>query len=76
MRRPADMSDDDWIEYQELEDDHNDLMAQCADREAQMENGLNDSYDEYEFDFSPLPPKESSPPPSASPRSSEPRRHR
>jgi hypothetical protein len=30
-------------------------MVQVADREYQMEVGQIDSYDEYEFDFSPLP---------------------
>ncbi|MDV9194390.1 hypothetical protein [Streptomyces sp. Wh19] len=28
-------------------------MAQFTDREAQMEQGLLDAYDEYDFDFGP-----------------------
>ncbi|MBC9723751.1 hypothetical protein [Streptomyces sp. TRM68367] len=30
-------------------------MAQVAEREAQLEHGLINAYDEYEFDFTPLP---------------------
>ncbi|MEV0470667.1 hypothetical protein [Streptomyces prunicolor] len=30
-------------------------MAQAAEREAQMENGLISTYDEYEFDLTPIP---------------------
>jgi hypothetical protein len=30
-------------------------MTQVADREAQMEHGLIDTYDEYDFDFTPRP---------------------
>ncbi|MFD7137037.1 hypothetical protein [Streptomyces sp. NPDC059894] len=30
-------------------------MAQVAEREAQMEHGLINAYDEYAFDFTPLP---------------------
>ncbi|MDJ0464687.1 hypothetical protein [Streptomyces sp. H27-C3] len=38
-------------------------MDQVAGREAQMEHGLIDTYDEYEFDFSPLPPPQQPPQP-------------
>ncbi|MER5793273.1 hypothetical protein [Streptomyces sp. NPDC001980] len=33
-------------------------MAQVADREAQLEHDLIAAYDEYEFDFSPVPKPE------------------
>lgn len=55
MKRPAHFSDADWAEFQQCQDEHDDLMAQVADREYQMEVGQIDSYDEYEFDFGPLP---------------------
>ncbi|MEE4544012.1 hypothetical protein V2S66_18800 [Streptomyces sp. V4-01] len=49
------MSDSEWADWQQCQDEHDDLMSQVADREYQMESGLIDSYDEYEFDFGPLP---------------------
>jgi hypothetical protein len=49
------MSDSEWADYLQCQDEHDDLMSQVADRENQIENGLIDFYDEYEFDFSPLP---------------------
>jgi hypothetical protein len=55
VKRPADMSDSDWAEYLQCQDEHDDLMSQVADREYQMESGLIDSYDEFQFDFGPLP---------------------
>ncbi|MFE5097559.1 hypothetical protein ACFRCI_46655 [Streptomyces sp. NPDC056638] len=54
MNRPANFSDADWAEYQQCQTEHDDLMDQFTDREAQMEQGLLDTYDEYEFDFAPL----------------------
>ncbi|WP_019070576.1 hypothetical protein [Streptomyces hokutonensis] len=30
-------------------------MAQAAEREAQMENGLISTYEEFEFDLTPIP---------------------
>ncbi|MFG2471545.1 hypothetical protein ACGFXB_39715 [Streptomyces canus] len=36
-------------------------MAQIADREAHIEHGLIDTYDEYELDFSPVPKPEATP---------------
>lgn len=49
MHRPRNLTDEEWADYQQCQDEHDDLMAQVADREAQMEAGLIDSYDEYEF---------------------------
>lgn len=51
MNRPAHFNDADWAEYQQCQAEHDDLMDQVADREAQMEQGLIDTYDEYDFDF-------------------------
>ncbi|WP_433892593.1 hypothetical protein [Streptomyces sp. CA-111067] len=56
MKRPADMSDSEWADYLQCQDEHDDLMSQVADREYQMESRLIDTYDEYEFDFGPLNP--------------------
>ncbi|MFF5757355.1 hypothetical protein [Streptomyces longwoodensis] len=45
-------------------------MAQVAEREAQMEHDLLASYDEYEFDFTPVPepcPAHRIPPPHRAP---------
>ncbi|MFJ4572076.1 hypothetical protein ACIP4W_11690 [Streptomyces sp. NPDC088846] len=52
MNRPANFSDADWAEYLQCQAEHADLMDQFTDREAQMEQGLLDTYDEYDFDFS------------------------
>lgn len=51
MNRPANFSDADWAEYQQCQTEHDNLMDQFTDREAQMEQGLLDTYDEYAFDF-------------------------
>ncbi|MFJ8676322.1 hypothetical protein [Streptomyces sp. NPDC093589] len=51
--RPDHFSDADGAEYQQCQAEHEDLMAQAADREAQMEHGLIDTHDEYDFDYSP-----------------------
>ncbi|MEU3188428.1 hypothetical protein ABZ707_30175 [Streptomyces sp. NPDC006923] len=68
MNRPDHFSDADWAEYQQCQAEHDDLMAQVAKRKAQMEHDLVDAYDEYEFDFTPLPgPK---PGPAVAPRTS------
>ena len=61
LNRPAHFSDADWAEYQQCQAEHDDLMAQVAEREAQMEHGLIDAYDEYEFDFTPLAEPKPSP---------------
>jgi hypothetical protein len=55
VKRPADFSDSEWADFQRCQAEDDDLMSQVADRENQMENGMIDSYGEYEFDFSPLP---------------------
>lgn len=52
MHRPTDRSgwsEEDWAAYMQCQDEHDVMMAQVADREAQMEHGVIDSYDEYEF---------------------------
>ncbi|UUU37547.1 hypothetical protein [Streptomyces sp. NBC_00162] len=36
-------------DWQECQSDHDDLMAQLADREAMVEAGLIDSYEDYVF---------------------------
>ncbi|MFE6548282.1 hypothetical protein ACFVHS_07755 [Streptomyces sp. NPDC057746] len=74
LNRPAHFSDADWAEYQQCQAEHDDLMAQIAEREAQMEHDLIATYDEYELDFSPVPKPEADPahrlpPPHRSPAS-------
>ncbi|GCD41855.1 hypothetical protein [Streptomyces paromomycinus] len=51
MHRPAHFSDADWADYLQCQAEHDDLLDQVADREAQIEQGLIDTYDDYEFDF-------------------------
>ncbi|MFJ1652678.1 hypothetical protein ACIOC2_14930 [Streptomyces sp. NPDC088337] len=55
------MSAGEWAEYQQCQAEHDDLMAQIADREAQMEHDLIAAHDEYELDFSPVPKPEADP---------------
>lgn len=55
MKRPANLSDSEWADFQQCQDEEDDLLSQVADREYQMESGLIDSYDEFQFDFGPLP---------------------
>ncbi|KOT79110.1 hypothetical protein ADK70_31860 [Streptomyces rimosus subsp. pseudoverticillatus] len=74
MKRPAHYSDTDWAEYQQCQAEHDDIMNQVADREAQIEQGLIDTYDDYEFDFTsparpaqqPRPARQSPPIPTGS----------
>ncbi|NIY65594.1 hypothetical protein [Streptomyces malaysiensis] len=61
LNRPAHFSDADWAEYQQCQAEHDDLMAQIAEREAQMEHDLIATHDEYELDFSPVPKPEGTP---------------
>ncbi len=61
LNRPAHFSDADWAEYQQCQAEHDDLVAQIAEREAQMEHDLIATYDEYELDFSPVPKPEGTP---------------
>ncbi|MFD6624776.1 hypothetical protein [Streptomyces diastaticus] len=58
MKRPPHYSDADWAEYQQCQAEHDDLMAQVAAREAQIEHDLINAADTYEFDFSPVPKPE------------------
>ncbi|MEV6535150.1 hypothetical protein AB0M86_37145 [Streptomyces sp. NPDC051639] len=71
-RRPTHFSDADWAEYQQCQAEHDDLMAQVADREAQLEHDLLAAYDDYDIDFSPVPkpkadPARRTPPPHRTP---------
>lgn len=58
LNRPAHVSDTDWTEYQRCQAEHDDLMTQVADREAQIEFGFIDSHDDYEctWDYTPSTP--------------------
>lgn len=47
LNRPAHFSDADWAEYQHCQTEHDDLTAQVAECEAQMEHDLIATYDEY-----------------------------
>ncbi|MFB8017036.1 hypothetical protein ACFC36_00570 [Streptomyces rubiginosohelvolus] len=72
MKRPPHLSDADWADYQQCQAEHDDLMEQVADREAQLERELIPTYDKYELDFSTAPtpdadPGRRTPPPSRSP---------
>jgi hypothetical protein len=49
MKRPPDWTDEEWADFRQCQDEHDDLMEQVADREAQLETSLIASYDEYEF---------------------------
>ncbi|MFJ2021574.1 hypothetical protein [Streptomyces nodosus] len=61
MKRPPHMSAGEWAEYQQCRAEHDDLMAQIADREAQMAHDLIATYDECELDFAPVPTSEADP---------------
>lgn len=74
LNRPAHFSDADWADYQQCQADHDDLMAQTADREAHLEHDLIAVYDEYAVDLSPGPKPEAdlarrTPPPRRTPAS-------
>ncbi|MFE8009039.1 hypothetical protein [Streptomyces sp. NPDC057418] len=74
LNRPAHFSDADWAEYQQCQAEHDDLMAQVADREAHLEHDRIATYDAYELDFTALPkledgPTRQTPPPHRSPAS-------
>ncbi|MDI3418605.1 hypothetical protein [Streptomyces luteolus] len=57
MPRPPHLTNAEWADYKQCQADHDDLMAQVANREAQMERSLIDAYEEYEFVFtSPVRP--------------------
>ncbi|MEV7525627.1 hypothetical protein [Streptomyces sp. NPDC091371] len=43
------LSADEAADWQECQREHDDLMGQLAHREALIENGLVDSYEEYAF---------------------------
>lgn len=43
------LSDQERRDYRQAQEEHDELMAQIADREAQVETGLIDSYSDYTF---------------------------
>ncbi|WP_414169091.1 hypothetical protein ACMATS_24710 [Streptoverticillium reticulum] len=49
MQRPANLTDVEWAEWLQCQEEDDELLAQVADREAKLEMGLIDSYDAYEF---------------------------
>ncbi|MCC2276218.1 hypothetical protein LKL35_12440 [Streptomyces sp. ET3-23] len=49
MQRPPNLTDAEWAEWLQRQGEEDELLAQVADREAQLETGVIDSYDEYEF---------------------------
>ncbi|WP_405681226.1 hypothetical protein OG239_00135 [Streptomyces sp. NBC_00868] len=50
---PAGLSPADLAEYRHCQDEHFELREQIADREAQIEAGLIDTYDDYPFTWEP-----------------------
>lgn len=74
LNRPDHFSDADWADYRQRQAEHDDLMAQTAEREAQLEHDLIAAYDEYEVDLNPVPKPEAdlsrrTPPPRRTPAS-------
>ncbi|KUN02145.1 hypothetical protein AQI95_29180 [Streptomyces yokosukanensis] len=63
MQRPPNLTDEEWADYRQCQADEDSVLAQVADHEAQMETGLIDSYEEYEFNGE--PPSRSNPEPYA-----------
>ncbi|MGJ5751604.1 hypothetical protein FB563_4051 [Streptomyces puniciscabiei] len=49
MQRPPNLTDAEWAEWLQCQEEEDELLAQVADREARLETGVIDSYDEYEF---------------------------
>lgn len=54
MRPPDHLSPEERADFLECQAEHLDLTAQLATREAQLDNGVIDSYDEFAFDDGPL----------------------
>ncbi|MFC5634530.1 hypothetical protein ACFPZJ_12215 [Streptomyces bullii] len=52
MKRPPHVNATEWAEDQQRRAELDDLMAQVADQEAQMEHDLIATHDEYELGFS------------------------
>lgn len=84
MHRPPDLSDEQWADYQaeyrRCQEEHDEVLTQVTDREAQIEHGLIDSYEDYEFTWDVWAPAERSsasrPPAPAAPPAAAPRRSR
>ncbi|MFJ5530976.1 hypothetical protein [Streptomyces sp. NPDC093261] len=75
MKRPPHLNATEWAEYQQRRAEVDDLMAEVADEEAQMERDLIAAHDEYELGFSQesqpgVTPAGRTPPPHRSPASS------
>ncbi|MER5782652.1 hypothetical protein ABT104_13130 [Streptomyces mobaraensis] len=49
MQRPPNLTDAQWAEWRQCQEEEDELLTQVADREAKLETGQIDSYDEYEF---------------------------
>ncbi|WP_370666692.1 hypothetical protein [Streptomyces sp. IBSBF 2507] len=52
MKRPPHLNATEWAEYQQRRAELDGLMAQVADQDAQMEQDLTCTHDEYELGFS------------------------
>ncbi|MFG3078234.1 hypothetical protein [Streptomyces sp. NPDC048225] len=75
MKRLPHLNATEWAEYQQRQAEHDDLMAQVADDEAQLEHDLIAAYDEYELGANQesqpgATPAGRTPPPHRSPASS------
>lgn len=53
MRPPDHLSPQERADFLECQAEHDDLTAQLAIREAAIENGFIDSYDDFDFDYGP-----------------------
>ncbi|WP_327255393.1 hypothetical protein [Streptomyces sp. NBC_01244] len=63
MQRPPELTEEEWADYRQCQAEENTVLAQVVDREAQLENGLIDSDDEYDFswDINPAPDEQTWP---------------
>ncbi|MEW1723833.1 hypothetical protein [Streptomyces sp. NPDC093109] len=67
LNHPAHFSDADWAEYQQYQAEHEDLVAQVAEHEAQMAHDLIATDNEHELDSRPVPKPGAAPAPRISP---------
>ncbi|MEU9000687.1 hypothetical protein [Streptomyces sp. NPDC048551] len=63
MQRPPELTEEEWADHRQCQAEENTVLTQVVDREAQLENGLIDSYDEYDFswDIDPAPDEQTWP---------------
>ncbi|MFI5982113.1 hypothetical protein ACIBEA_14660 [Streptomyces sp. NPDC051555] len=63
MQRPPELTEEEWADYRQCQAEENTVLAQVVDREAQLENGLIDSDDPYDFswDINPAPDEQTWP---------------